>query len=47
MMYMIIHTLLSSVLEVRDYLKESRSDVMLITKTKINKGVHISFKEDG
>ncbi|MPC58772.1 hypothetical protein E2C01_052781 [Portunus trituberculatus] len=38
--------LLSSVLEVRGYLREKRPDVMWIVETKLKEEVHVSFKEE-
>ena len=46
-MYTNIDGILSSVLEVRDYLKENRPDVLCLTETKLKENVHLSFKEEG
>ena len=44
-MYTNIDGILSSVLEVRDYLKESKPDVLCLTETKLKEEIHLSFKE--
>ena len=46
-MYTNIDGILSSVLEVRDYLKESKPDVLCLTETKLKEEIHLSFKEEG
>ena len=46
-MYTNIDGILSSVLEVRDYLKESKPDVLCLTETKLKEKIHLSFKEEG
>ena len=45
--YTNIDGLLSSVLEVRDYLKEKRPDVMCIVDTKIKNEINASFINEG
>ena len=35
------------ILEVRDYLKEKKPDVMCIVETKLRKEIHVNFKEEG
>ena len=42
-----IDGLLSCVVEVKDYLKERRPDVMCIVETKLKEEVHVNFKEEG
>ena len=39
--------LLSSMLEVRDYLKEKKPDVMCIVETNLREKIHVNFKEEG
>ncbi|MPC42386.1 hypothetical protein E2C01_036007 [Portunus trituberculatus] len=34
-------------LEVRDYLKEKKRDVMCIVETKLREKIHVNFKEEG
>ena len=46
-MYTNIDGILSSVLEVRDYLKESKPDVLCLTETKLKEEIQLSFKEEG
>ncbi|MPC08176.1 hypothetical protein E2C01_000753 [Portunus trituberculatus] len=40
-----IDGLLSSMLEVKDYLKEKNPDVMCIVETKLRAEIHVNFKE--
>ncbi|MPC31817.1 hypothetical protein E2C01_025117 [Portunus trituberculatus] len=47
MTYTNIDGLLSSMLEVRDYLKEKKPDVMCIVETKLGAEIHVNFKEEG
>ncbi|MPC33510.1 hypothetical protein E2C01_026862 [Portunus trituberculatus] len=34
-------------LEVRDYLKAKKPDVMCISETKLTEEIHVNFKEEG
>ncbi|MPC57316.1 hypothetical protein E2C01_051294 [Portunus trituberculatus] len=34
-------------LEVRDYLKEKKLDVMCIVETKLREQIHVNFKDEG
>ena len=45
--YTNIDGLLSSVLEVRDYLKESKPDVLCIPETKLKEEINIKFTDEG
>ena len=45
--YTFIDGLLSSMLEVRDYLKEKKPDVMCIVETKLREEMHVNFREEG
>ncbi|MPC69425.1 hypothetical protein E2C01_063650 [Portunus trituberculatus] len=42
----IVDGLLSSILEVLDYLKEKKPDVMCIVETKLKKEIYVNFKEE-
>ncbi|MPC67007.1 hypothetical protein E2C01_061167 [Portunus trituberculatus] len=42
-----IDGLLSSILKVRDYLKEKKPDIMCIVETKLRGEIHVNFKEEG
>ena len=45
--YTNIDGLLSSILDVRDYLKEKKPNVMCIVETKLREQIHGNFKEEG
>ena len=46
-MYTNIDGLLSGMLELRDYLREKKPDVICLTKTKLRKEIQLNFKKEG
>ena len=46
-MYTNIDGLLSCILEVRDYLRERKPDVLCLTETKLRDEIHLCFKAEG
>ena len=45
--YTNIDGILSSVLEVKDYLREKSPDVLCLTETKLREEIQLSFREEG
>merc|ERR1712035_276981 len=46
-MYTNIDGVLSSILELRDYLRLNKPDVVCITETKLKEEIHIQFQDEG